>query len=139
MALLVIVIIRDSKEVLFRTLRPYFIGGYIHSYSKSTRVRVSLFAFFLLKLFFIFFSSLLRGFCTTKRVYRFRLLDFWLSFFDLKVPHSSTMSLYLSRGNMSETIVLLDLVVYLLNIKSRLEACFGLSFNSILDHLFEDI
>lgn len=67
---------------------------------------------------------------------KFGHLGLWFRFFNLGVFYDSILGLYLSYNNMSRTIALLDLVVYFSNIRSKLEAFFGLSLNHFLNHLF---
>lgn len=67
------------------------------------------------------------------------VLGLWLKFFNSKIFYGNALSLYLGRGDVSKTIALLSLVIYLSNVKSKLEAYFCLSFNHFLDYYFPDI
>lgn len=129
--LFITAVIRDFRKVF---------ESYITYSSRDTRVKVFLFTFLLLKPLFGLFSSLFKGFYITKGIiYGLGILGFWLRFFDSKVLHSSTLSLYLGCNNMNGTIALLSLAVYLLDIGNRLEAYFGFSFDCFLNHFFPNI
>ncbi len=128
-----------SWGYVFRIFRPYFIGGHINSNNKNTRVEVFLFAFLFLNLFVRLFLNLFRDFRIIRGVNRFRLLGFWLKYFDLRVFYDNTWGLYYERNNMSKVIALLDLMVNFPNIKNTLEAFFGFNFNRISNHLFLDV
>lgn len=131
-----IIVIYDLQNNFFKTLRLCFIRSLIDSSSRSIRVKVFPFMFFLSKPLFKFLQSLFEGFCIAEKVYKLRFLGLWLRFFDFKVFYSNVLGLYFSCDNVNKTIILLDLVVYFLNIRSRLEAYFSLSFDRFFDDLF---
>ncbi len=137
MALFIGVVIYDLGKIFFRVFRSYVVRDCITSSHRNTRAEVLLLAFFLLKPFFGFFPSLLRGLHIADRIiYKLGLLDLWFRLFNLEVFYSNTLSLYLSHNNVSKMITLLDLVVYLSNIKNKLKTCFGLNLNRFLDYFF---
>lgn len=84
---------------------------------------------FLLKSLFRLFLSFFKDFYIAKKVYRFKLLGFWLRFFNFRIFHDSILSLYFYHGNISKANALLGLVSQLSNIVSRLKTYFGLIFN----------
>lgn len=117
-ALFVIIVIRNPKEVFLKTFRAYIIGSCITSSSKSIRAGIFLFTFIFLKPLFRLFLRLFGGFCVTKRIiHRLAQLGFF-RLFHLRVFYDNTLSLYLGRSHVSETITLLGPVVYLPNIGS---------------------
>lgn len=136
MIFFVAVVTCDPEEIFFRAFRPYSIRG---CNSRSTRAGVLVLAFLLLKPFFGLLLSFFGGLRIARRIIqRLGLLGLF-RLFNPKVIHGSALSLYLSRGNMSRMIVLLGSVVYLLNVRSGLEACFGLGLNRLLDYLFPGV
>lgn len=124
---------------MWRFLRSHFIESDIDFNSKNTKVRVFLFVFLLFKPLFGLFLNLFEGFYTIRKVCVLKFLGFWLSFFNSKVLYNSISGLYLSRSNVSEVIISLSLVVYFLNIRSRLEACFSLNFNRLRNYHFPGV
>ena len=134
------VIICDLREVFFRAFRFCFVIDCIYTISRRISTGVPLFAFLFLKLFFGLFSSLL-GYLRIIGgiIHRLGVLAFWLRFFNFRVFYCNALNLYLSCGDVSETIFLLSLIVYLSDIESKLEACFGLSLDRLLDYLFASI
>ena len=96
-----------------------------------------MFALLLLKSFFGLLPNLLADLCIAKRtICGLAVLCLWFRLLDSRIFYCSALALYLGRGDVSGTISLQSLVVYLPDIGSRLEACLGLSFNCFLDHLF---
>ena len=140
MTFFIIVVIYNLGKVFFRTFKPCFIKGYIASNSKNIRVKVFTLVFLFLKLLFGLFLSLLKGFYIARGIiYGFRLLELWLSLLNLRVFYGSILNLYFGYDDMNKTITLLGLVVYLLNIKNRLEVYFGLNFDHFLNYFFPNI
>lgn len=139
MALFVTVVTHDLREVILGAFKPCIIGSHIIFSTNSTRARVLLFMFFLPKPLFKLFLSLFENLHIAKRIIcRLELLELF-RLFDPGVFYSSALGLYLGCVNVSRTIISLGLVVYFLNIRSRLKACFGFNLNYLLDHLFSDI
>lgn len=86
------------------------------------------------------FLSFFRGFRITRRIIcRFRVFGLWFKLFYSRVLHDNTLNLYFGHGKMSKTIALLSLLVYLLDKKSRLGACFILNLDRFLDYFFSRI
>ncbi len=67
------------------------------------------------------------------------VLGFWLKLLNSKVLHDSALSLYLGCSDVNGMIASLSLVVYLLDVKNKLEVYFDLSLNYILGHLFPSV
>ncbi len=63
-------------------------------------------------------------------------LGFWA--FALSSSTLRALDLYFGHGNVSRTLSLLGLVIYLLYMGSEVEACFGFNFNCLLKYLFLD-
>lgn len=80
-------------------------------------------------LFLNFFGNL----CIIEKICGLKLLGFWLRFLDFKIFYDSILGLYFSCGHLGKAIILLNLVVYFLNIISRLEVYFSFNFNHFLD------
>ena len=138
--LFVIVVIRDPKEVFLWIFRLCFIGGCIIPGSRGTRAAVFLFAFLFLKPLFGLFPSLLGSLCIAGgTICGLGVLNLWFRLFNSRIFHCNALSLYLGRGDVSGTIALQTLVVYLFDIRSGLEACFGFSLDRFLDYLFPGI
>lgn len=135
-----IVVTYDLREVLFRAFRSCFVEGHISFISKKTSIGALLFMCLFLKPFYRLFPSLLGGFCIVGgNICGLGVLAFCLKHFDSKVFHYNALNLYFSCDDVSKTIFLLSLVVYFFDIKSRLEACFGLNLDYFLDYLFPNI
>lgn len=97
-----------------------------------------MFVFFFSKPLFRLLPSFFRSIYIAKKIIcKLRVLGFWLRLFDSKVFYANALSLYLDRSNISKTIALLDLIVYFLDIKSRLGACFGFSLEYFFNHFFK--
>lgn len=67
-ALFVIIVIHNPREMFLKTFRTYIVGSCIISSSKSIRARIFLFAFILLKPLFGLLLRLFRGLCITRRI-----------------------------------------------------------------------
>lgn len=59
--------------------------------------------------------------------------------FNPGILQGNALGLHLGRGDVSGTIASLSSVAHLPDVGSRLEACFGLNLNRLLDYLFPDI
>lgn len=137
MALFIAIIICNLRIILFRALLPWVVRICSTSSSKDTRAGILLLAFLLSNSLSELLSSLFRDFHIARGIIcRLGILDLWLKLLNSMVLHGKAPSLYLGHSDMSEMIVLLSLVVYILNVGSRLEAYFGLSLDRFLDHLF---
>lgn len=140
MALFIAIIINNSKNMFFRAFKPCFTCIYITFTSENTKVRVFPFLFFLSKPFLRFFSNLLKDFRISRRIFCiFRLLGLKLDFFDSKVLYYNIWSPYLSCNDVSYVIILLNLTIYLSNIRNRLEAFFNLSLDRLFNYHFWSI
>lgn len=119
-ALFIVVIICNHGKNFFRAFRPYVVKSYITSNNRTIRSRVSLLIFLLPKPLFGLFPSLFGGLCIAGAIIcKFGLLSFF-KLYDPRVLHNSVLGLYFNYNNVSKTILLLSLVVYLSNIRSRL-------------------
>lgn len=99
-----------------------------------------MFAFLLLKSLFGLLLSLFKSLRIARGIIcRLEVLGLCFRLFDSRVFYDSALSLYLGYSDVSGTISLLCLVVYLSNIRSRLEIYFDLSLERFLDHIFSGI
>lgn len=90
-----------------------------------------------MKPFFRLFLSLFGGFYAVEKIiYKLKFLGLWFRLFNFKIIYDSALGLDLGYGDMNKIIVSLGLMVYFLNVRNRLEACFNLSLNRLLNHLF---
>ena len=116
MVFFIAIVIHDFGKVFFKVFKYYIIEDHITFNNKSIRAGVFLFAFLLLKPFLKLFLNLFKRFHIARRIiYRLKILEFF-GFFNSKVFHNSTLSLYLSHSNISKMIALLGLLVYIPNI-----------------------
>lgn len=140
MPIFVRIVTYDLGKVFFRTFWSYFVKDYIISVSKSIRTWVFLFIFLILKPLFKLFLSLFGALYIAKRIiYWLKVLGIWLRLFNSKVFYNNAQGLYLGCSNVSRTITLLSLVVYLLTIENRLKVCFAIIFDCFLDYPFSSI
>ena len=100
------------KKFFFKTLRPYFLEICIAFNSRSIRVKVSFLCVSPFKISFKLFLNIFKDFYVAKGIiYGIKVLDLWLRVFDLKFFYSNILDLYLGRDDISETIILLSLIV----------------------------
>ena len=136
----VIVVTHDPREVFLWLFRPCFVGGGISPSSKRTRVRVFLLTLHFSKPLFGLFPGLFGGLYISERaICGLRILSFWFRLLNSRILHCSALGLYLGRGDVGKMVSLQSLMVYLTDVKSGLEAYFGLSFDRFLDYFFPGI
>lgn len=106
-AFFITIFIHYFQDIFLKTLRPYFIGGYIDSNSKNTKVKITLFMFLLLKYLFKLFLSFFRVLRTIRRIiYKLKFLGLWLTFLNIKIFYSSALDLDLDYDDISKTCTL---------------------------------
>lgn len=124
----------NLRNIFFTVFKSFFIRSYIDSNSKNIQIGV-----FFSKLPFRLFLNLFGSFYIIKKVCKLRFLSLKLDFFNFKFFYNDILSLYLGHNDINKIIVLLDLVIYFLNIRSRLKIYFGFSFNHFFNQQFLDI
>lgn len=119
-AIFIIIIICNFRKKIFKVFKPYVVTS-----SRRTKAEVFLFVFFLLKpLFKLFLNFFKRLYIIEKIIYRLKLLKFY-KFFNLGIFYGSVLELYLGYNNMSKMMASRNLMIYLLNIRSKLITYFG--------------
>ena len=67
------------------------------------------------------------------------VLSLWFRLLNSRILYCGALGLYFGRDDVGGTVFLQSLIVYLSNVRSGLEAFFGLSFNCLLGHFFAGI
>lgn len=132
-ALFDIIVIGYFQDDFFRSFWSDFSETCIDLSSEDIRIRVFRFA---LSFWNIFFKDF---YIFVEIIYNLRFLGLDLKLFDFYIFYGNILDLHFGCSNRNWTILLLDLIVNLSSIKSRLETYFSLSFNRFLNYLFLSI